>query len=89
MHEFHLIRDVMRRVEDVSRDNGGGRVVGVRLRLGALAHISAEHLREHFVEAAAGTVAEGATVEIEFNPDPDHPDAQDIVLESVDLETEG
>ncbi|MBM3822639.1 MAG: hydrogenase maturation nickel metallochaperone HypA [Verrucomicrobia bacterium] len=56
------------------------------MRLGALCHISPEHFREHFNEAAVGTVADGAELEILFNPNPNDAKAQDILLDSVDVE---
>jgi hydrogenase nickel incorporation protein HypA/HybF len=59
----------------------------MKVRLGALAHISAQHFREHFVQAASGTVAEGARLDIEESSDQSDPRAQDILLETVEVET--
>ena len=86
MHEFSLIRDLMRKITDISRRQNSARVIRVRVKLGAMAHISADHFREHFEEAARGTTAEGAQLEIETNPDQNDRHAQDILLESVDIE---
>ena len=86
MHEFHLINDLMAKIRAIAQEHHAPRVVAVRVRLGALAHISAEHFREHFEEAAEGTAAEDARLEIEVMEDEDHPEAQDIILESVELE---
>ena len=47
-----------------------------------------EHFREHFDDAAAGTVAEGADVEAELATDPTAPDAPGVGLESIDIESE-
>lgn len=85
MHELTLMADVLRRVERVAADAGSGRVVAVSLRLGALAHISPEHLREHFEIGACGTVAEGASVDIDEATDIDDPAAQEIILVSVEV----
>jgi hydrogenase nickel incorporation protein HypA/HybF len=41
---------------------GAERVTRIRVRLGALAHFTPEHFREHFEEASGGTVAENAAV---------------------------
>jgi hydrogenase nickel incorporation protein HypA/HybF len=87
MHEFSLIHDLMRKVESVAREHGGRKIVGVKVRLGALAHISPGHFREHFVEASAGTLASGARLEIEQLKDEADPRAQDILLESVEVES--
>ena len=56
------------------------------MRLGALSHISADHFREHFDHAAGGTPAEGARLEVEVFGDVDDPRAQDIILDSVEVE---
>jgi hydrogenase nickel incorporation protein HypA/HybF len=60
----------------------------VKVKLGALAHISAEHFREHFQQAARGTAAEGARLDIDVSTDESDPCAQDILLKSVDVEDE-
>lgn len=86
MHEFSLINDLMRKINAVAMEQGATRIVGVRVILGALCHISPEHFREHFEEASRGTPADGAELEIVFNPDPAEPHAQDILLDSVKVE---
>lgn len=85
MHEAALMRDLMRRIESVARDEGSRRVVAVRVWLGALSHFTPEHFREHFVDAARGTLAEGARVEAEISDDIGHPDATGVRLLSVDV----
>ena len=87
MHEFSLMNDLMRKIQSIAVERGARKVVGVKVRLGALSHISAHHFREHFLEAASGTVAEGAGLEIEESKDETDPRAQDILLESVELES--
>jgi hydrogenase nickel incorporation protein HypA/HybF len=88
MHEKHLTDDLVRRLEALAAEEGGSQVTRIRVRLGALSHFTPEHFREHFVEAAAGTVAEGAAVEAELDSDPTAPGAQGVVLETVELELE-
>ena len=55
MHETALVRDVVRRIEDVARATGARRVTGAKVWLGALSHLSAEHFREHFAIEAQGS----------------------------------
>jgi len=86
MHELSLLADLMRKVEAVAAREGARRVRAVTVRLGALAHISAAHLAEHFARAALGGVAAGARLEVETVADPADPRAQDIVLVSVEVE---
>ena len=86
MHEQALMRDVVARVEAVAREEGASRVTLVRVRLGALSHFTPEHFREHFEDAARGTVADGATVVAGLEADIADPLAADVVLESVEVE---
>ena len=88
MHERHLTEDLVRRIEAIAAAEGGGRITRIRVRLGALSHFTPEHFREHFDDSAAGTVAEGADVEAELATDPTASDAQGVVLESIDIESE-
>jgi hydrogenase nickel incorporation protein HypA/HybF len=86
VHEFSLINDLIRKIESIARDQGARRVVTLKVKLGALSHISAEHFREHFEAAARGTIAEGGRLEIEALTNEYDPHAQDTLLESVELE---
>jgi hydrogenase nickel incorporation protein HypA/HybF len=88
VHEKHLTEDLVRELERIAAAEGGVRVTRIRVRLGALSHFTPEHFREHFGDSAAGTVAEGAEVEAELASDPTAPDAQGVVLESIDIESE-
>lgn len=85
MHEFHLMADLMKKIEKVAADNDAGKVTRVGVWLGALSHITPEHFREHFVDGARGTIAEGAELEVESSEDIDHQQAQDILLTSIDV----
>lgn len=84
-HELSLLADLLRKVRAVSHEHGDRPVVGVTLRLGALAHIAPDHLREHFVHASRDTVAAGARLVIHQAHDLEDPHAQDIMLESVEV----
>ena len=83
MHEMSLVRGLLRQIEDLAGRNQARRVSVVRLKLGPLAHIEPEHLREHFVDAARGTPAESARLEIETTEE-----LHDLSLESIDVEVE-
>jgi hydrogenase nickel incorporation protein HypA/HybF len=78
--------DLMRRIDEVARAEGARRVVGVSVWLGALSHMSAEHLAEHFRRAAVGTLAQGAWIDVTVSSDVHHANAQDILLENVEVE---
>jgi hydrogenase nickel incorporation protein HypA/HybF len=86
VHERALMKDVMRKIEEVARSGSGTRVTHVSVRLGALSHFTPEHFREHFEDASRGTIAEGAKVEAVLDGDIADARARDVVLESVEVE---
>jgi hydrogenase nickel incorporation protein HypA/HybF len=86
MHEKALLDDLLAKILEVADAEGGVSVTRIRVHLGALSHFTPGHFREHFVDAARGTLAEGAEVEAELGDDPADPRAQGVVLESVDVE---
>jgi len=81
-----VMTDLMRTIESQARAEDARRVTRIRVRLGALSHFSPAHFREHFEDASRGTVAEGAEVIAEVRVDPTEPEAQGVVLESIDVE---
>jgi hydrogenase nickel incorporation protein HypA/HybF len=86
MHEVSLIVNLMRRIDAIAKVERARRIVGVSVWLGALSHMSAEHFVEHFERAAAGTVAEGARLDVTVSDDPYDANAQDLMIESVAVE---
>ena len=85
MHEFSLLKDLLNKVKTIAKDNNSDKVIGVKVKLGALAHISPSHFREHFEQAVKGTIAEGAKLEVEALSDMSDPHAQEIILDSVEV----
>ena len=65
MHERALMDDLLGKILEVAGEQGGTRVQRTCVRLGALSHFTIAHFREHFDDAARGTLAEGAEVEAE------------------------
>jgi hydrogenase nickel incorporation protein HypA/HybF len=65
MHEMSLAESMREIVEDTARTNGATSVTVVRLRIGSLAPVERDALRFCFDVVTKGTVAEGATLEIE------------------------
>lgn len=86
MHEFSLIADLLNKIQTISAENNNGRILSVKVRLGALSHISPDHFREHFCQATENTSLEGARLEIDVLTDETDPQAQEILLDSVDIE---
>ena len=67
--------DARRYAEDRTgrTSDGAARMTRVVVRLGALSHFTPEHFREHFADAAAGTLAAGAEVDAEIAETPRTP----------------
>lgn len=86
MHETGIVRNLVHRLETAARENGAVRVSAVEVWLGALSQFSPQHFREHFADAACGTLAEGAALRIEVSQDVRHPHAQDVMMTSLELD---
>ena len=87
MHESSLIPDMMEKVEAVAREHAARKVLVIEVSIGALAFIEPDHLREHFLLAARGTIAEGAELRISVSDDPLAADAHAIRLISMEVDT--
>lgn len=85
MHEASLMKDLMKKILKVAEENGATRVTGIKVKLGALSHMSPEHFQEHFDQISPGTIAAGAQIEAVQLSDMEDPHAQDILLESVEV----
>ncbi|NOT01885.1 MAG: hydrogenase maturation nickel metallochaperone HypA [Phycisphaerales bacterium] len=85
MHDFSLMANLLEKIERLAQEQDAARVVGVNIRLGAMSHISSGHFREHFVNGTKGTKADGARLEIEVSEDTQDPNAQNILLKSIEV----
>lgn len=85
MHEFSLIKDLIRKISTIAHEQHASKVLSVTVKLGALSHISQDHFRDHFNHATRGTVAEGALLHIEIMTDMNEPLAQEVLLENIEV----
>ena len=85
MHEEALLRELVRKVQEISAANGGGPVQTVRLWVGALSHLSGTEVGARWPLAARGTPSEAARVEVTHSTDLADPRAESVVLVSVDV----
>jgi len=86
MHEHALMADLMREILRSAEDENAKAVTGVSVWLGALSHMSAGHFAEHFEDAAAGTIAEGASVDAVVSDDIHDPRATSVLLIGIEVE---
>lgn len=81
------MKDLINKLETIVIENNAKRIISIKIKLGALSHISPEHFREYFAVMSKGKAMENARLEIEVIEDINS-NAQDIILESVELEME-
>jgi len=86
VHERALMADVVREVERVATAGGAVCVSRVAVELGALSHFTPSHFEDHFREAARGTIADGAEVEVTVSHDAKAAAAQTVLLRNVEIE---
>ncbi|MGV7221963.1 MAG: hydrogenase/urease maturation nickel metallochaperone HypA [Nitrospinales bacterium] len=86
MHEQSLMADLMRKIEAICKEQGSKNVIGIKVKIGALAHISADHFKEHFVQASKGSGVENVKLHIEELKNINDPHAQEIILDSIEVE---
>jgi len=87
MHEASLIRDLIAKVDALATAQNARKVTRVSVWLGALSHLSPEHFRQHFETDAGGTIADGAALDIESSDDIGDPNAEALLLRSIEVET--
>jgi len=87
VHESGMIEELIAKVEEAARKHSARRATAVEVSIGELAAISAEHLREHFLLASKGTLAEGAELRVRDAQAGPPRDPFGVYLESVELET--
>jgi len=65
MHEVSIMEEAVRLAVDTAKARGADRVLGLRLRVGAMSGVVPEALHFAFDVICRGTIAEGAGLEIE------------------------
>ncbi len=85
MHEFSLIKDLIRKISTIAREQHASKVLSVTVKLGALSHISPEHFREHFIHASRGTITDCAQLNIEVQTDINDPQSQDVLIQNIEV----
>ena len=81
-----MLKDVVRKAEEVADRERPARVTRVRLWVGARSHLGGPELRDRWAHAVAGTALAGSEVEIETSSDEDHPNAESVILRSLDVD---
>lgn len=85
MHEHSLMNNLMNKILILAEKERAAKVTKVSVKLGALSHMSPEHFKEHFNISSRGTIAENAIIDAEEADDIHDPNAQTILLKSIDV----
>jgi len=86
MHDRAVMTDLIRHILQAAAEERARAVTGISVRLGALSHMTPDHFREHFAEAAAGTIAAGAAITATVSTDIHDPQAMGVLLEGIEVE---
>lgn len=86
MHEFNLMNKLFNKILTLADEQKATKVTKISVKLGALSHMSPSHFKEHFDIVAKGTLAENAEIDAEESEDLSDPDAQVVVLKSIEIE---
>ena len=65
MHEVSIMTEALRMAVDAAKSAGASRVIKLRLRIGCLSGVVPESMQFAFDVVCQGTMAEGASLEIE------------------------
>jgi Zn finger protein HypA/HybF involved in hydrogenase expression len=76
----------MKQILEIAEGEEAKAVTEVQVCIGALIDMSADRFIEQFECAAAGTIAEGAELDIVVSNDVDDPDAKLILLQSISVD---
>ena len=85
MHEASLMIGLMRQIETIAKQERAQRVTKIAVWCGALSHMTEAHFADHFEQAAKGTLAEGAMLDVTVSDDLTDDRAQDVLLEAIDV----
>jgi hydrogenase nickel incorporation protein HypA/HybF len=68
MHELAITENIIAIAEAAARDEGATRITGIKVKIGEFTGVVPEALDFSFSVAKQGTLAENASLEIEFVP---------------------
>lgn len=85
MHEMQTVRALHSRAVEAARVARASRVVTIHIRIGALSHLSPDHLRKHFMRLTETSILAGARLDIVVDTDPTADLSQEVELVSLEV----
>jgi Zn finger protein HypA/HybF involved in hydrogenase expression len=89
VRERGVLEGLLADVAEAALACGGGRIVTVAVRIGALSPVRADDLLDGWSAARRGTAAAAADLIVRTCDELDAPDAQDLLVEWIDVEATG
>lgn len=86
MHEWGLIRALVRELTCAAAAHGGGKIIAAKVIILSPAGVSSPRLRRQFEIAAVGSPAEGAALQIEVAPKVFESRVDEVYVESIEIE---
>ena len=86
MHEWGLVRALVKEIERAAARNGADRVCAAKIKIRRDVWRSPDHLRDQFGIVSAGTVAAGASLVIDFLDERQAQQIKGILLEDMEIE---
>lgn len=86
MHEKGITDCLITKILELAHKEKATKITKVSVKLGIFSHMSPSHFKEHFDVSAYGTIAEGAVIETEKSNDIHDPNANIVVLRSIECQ---
>ena len=86
MHEWRVTRALVNEIVRIAAAQGATRVLAAKVKISAFAGIAPDRLREQFVIAATGGIAEGASLQIEVCDESFEFPTTAVYLEDLEIE---
>jgi hydrogenase nickel incorporation protein HypA/HybF len=80
MHEYKLVADALKDVLKTAEENNAKKVSAVRFKVGENCHVRLENIEFLFRQAARGSIAENAKIEISLVQ------GEDLLLSSIQVD---
>jgi len=80
MHEYKLVADALKNVLKTAEENNAKKVAIVRFQVGENCHATPDSIEFLFRQAARGSIAENAKIEISLVP------GEDLLLSSIQVD---
>jgi hydrogenase nickel incorporation protein HypA/HybF len=86
MHEYHMVERLVWQAVEAAKEKKASRITRIALAVSARAGINPESVRLHFPQAAKGTIAESAELDIKVIEGSGEKDCPALYIEDIEVE---